>query len=440
MLRRLSHPQASAEEVLDANGAPFASTLEFNPPAHGTPNIVHIGMGVPEAHQIYVCATNCMRGVVLTAQEMGAEDRFSCVVLKEEDITRGTVEEITLEGISDVLTKLEAHGTLPPCVIVFPVCTHLFLGVSMTRVYRELEDRWPAVDFVHAFMDPISRKRIPPDVRLRKEMYEVVDVLPPIPQTVIDVGSDYPLEDDADIVRALEGSCWEIRSIHDTKTYDEFKALGSASIVICTFPGGDKGARALAKRLGRPYYYLPKTLNMDEIEDQINGFERALGLRRLDHFLDRGITYQAFEDIARKLKDFHVEIDAQFHPRPVSVARLLAEFGMQVDVVYADVVAPEEAADLTWLSEHSPATQVAPMVAPTMRTQTRHRDWPVIALGQRAAYFSGTTHFVNMVEGAGLWGYAGARKLAYLMEEAAQEDKDTRDLIVRKGLGCESVI
>ena len=59
---------------------PFQPGLEFNSPAHGNWNIVHTGMLVPEAHQIYVCADNCMRGVVLTAAEMNAADRFSFVI------------------------------------------------------------------------------------------------------------------------------------------------------------------------------------------------------------------------------------------------------------------------------------------------------------------------------------------------------------------------
>ena len=151
---------------------PFPQRLEYNAPVHGTWNIVHISMLVPEAHSIYVCSDNCMRGVVLTAAEMGARERFSCVVLKEEDLTRGTVEEVTLEGITDALRKLEERGSLPPCVIVFPVCTHHFLGVSMARVYRELEQQFPTVDFIRAFMDPIMNSRLTPDMRLREVIRE----------------------------------------------------------------------------------------------------------------------------------------------------------------------------------------------------------------------------------------------------------------------------
>ena len=60
---------------------PFASKLEYNSPVHGNWNIVHTGMQVPETIQIYVCAENCMRGVVLTAAEMNATDRFSYVIV-----------------------------------------------------------------------------------------------------------------------------------------------------------------------------------------------------------------------------------------------------------------------------------------------------------------------------------------------------------------------
>ncbi|MDO5476419.1 MAG: nitrogenase, partial [Eubacteriales bacterium] len=86
MLRRVQTGKNRTE--VDGTGArvriadaafpvPFAHSLEFNAPVHGTWNIVHIGMLVPECHQIYVCADNCMRGVVLTAAEMDASDRFS---------------------------------------------------------------------------------------------------------------------------------------------------------------------------------------------------------------------------------------------------------------------------------------------------------------------------------------------------------------------------
>ena len=102
MLRRVGEtidPKDAMVKIKDASfPAPFASELEYNSPVHGNWNIVHTGMQLPESIQIYVCADNCMRGVVLTAAEMNAADRFSFVIVEEQNILNGNLEDITIEG------------------------------------------------------------------------------------------------------------------------------------------------------------------------------------------------------------------------------------------------------------------------------------------------------------------------------------------------------
>ena len=97
MLKRVGHPvdeKGAAVAIKDATfPVPFAPGLEFNSPVHGNWNIVHTGMLMPEARQIYVCADNCMRGVVLTAAEMNVADRFSFVIVKEENLLVGRKTE-----------------------------------------------------------------------------------------------------------------------------------------------------------------------------------------------------------------------------------------------------------------------------------------------------------------------------------------------------------
>ena len=134
MLKRVGHPvdeKGAAVAIKDATfPVPFAPGLEFNSPVHGNWNIVHTGMLMPEARQIYVCADNCMRGVVLTAAEMNAADRFSFVIVKEENLLNGNLEDITIEGVTDVLNKLEEK---PKAVLLFTVCLHHFLGCDLER-------------------------------------------------------------------------------------------------------------------------------------------------------------------------------------------------------------------------------------------------------------------------------------------------------------------
>ena len=80
MLKRINDPKDRVLEGIRMADAkfpmPFASGLEYATPARGTWNIVHTGMLIPQAHEIFVCAASCLRGVVLTAAEMGAQERF----------------------------------------------------------------------------------------------------------------------------------------------------------------------------------------------------------------------------------------------------------------------------------------------------------------------------------------------------------------------------
>ena len=435
MLRRLGSSAIAAGQI--SSSALFPSRLEFNPPAHGTWNIVHIGMLVPEAHQIYVCAVNCMRGVVLTAAEMGAMDRFSCVVLKEEDIVRGTVEEITRAGIADVLRKLPE---LPPCVIVFPVCTHHFLGVNMARVYRALEEEFPSVEFVRAFMDPIMKKRLSPDVRLRKAMYDPLPLCEPDLGRALLLGSDFALSEDSDLRWFLNEHGIALDEIQRCRTYGKYKELSRAGTILCVYPGGRYGAEKTAERLGRDYLYLPMSFSYDETASHYHALCELLGLPLPELSQQEALCEKALSDALSVIGETPVSIDAAAHPRPLGLARLLVSHGFRVNEVYLDAVSAEEENDLAWLRENAPELILSSVILPEMRVAERKREGKILAIGQKAAWFTGTAHFVNIVQGGGLWGYSGIRAMAKLMTDAFFEAKDTRDLVPRKGLGCESCI
>ena len=141
---------------------PFQPGLEFNSPAHGNWNIVHTGMLVPEAHQIYVCADNCMRGVVLTAAEMNAADRFSFVIVEEKDLLGGNLEDVTIEGVTDVLNRLDKK---PKAVLLFTVCLHHF----WEAIWTGSTENWKK-DFRRSFLCgaswiPSCRKQAPHRIR-----------------------------------------------------------------------------------------------------------------------------------------------------------------------------------------------------------------------------------------------------------------------------------
>lgn len=461
MLKRVGgeiNPEGAVITIGEADfPVPFPLGLEFNSPAHGNWNIVHTGMLMPEAIQIYVCADNCMRGVVLTAAEMNAEDRFSFVTVEEENLLNGNLEDVTIEGVTDVLNKLEEK---PKAVLLFTVCLHHFLGCDLDRVYEELGIRFPEIVFVRCFMDPIMQKHgLTPDQKLRKAMYDPLIPKESDLQTVTLVGSDFALDESSDIKRLLKSTGHTLRELPACKTWEEYQQLGSAGIFVSCYPPAKYGADMLAERLNRTHLYLPGSFDYDEIKEEIRSLIKELqaGWSRedtsntecaditseeIEAFYQREITL--CEDSINHAKsiigDTPVVLDYLYHPRPLGLAKLLLEHGFHVTTVYLDSISPEEKPAFDWLKLHHPDLELRATIQTKMRVLPRGTEGKVLAIGQKAAWFSGSRNFVNMVQGGGLWGFDGIRKTMKLMTETFLEEKDPEDLIVRKGWGCESCI
>ncbi len=446
--------------------------LEFNPPAHGTWNIVHIGMNVPQSHQIYVCAKNCMRGVVLTAAEMNASDRFSFVILKEEDIIKGTVEDITIRGTIDVIKKLPKR---PPVVCLFTVCTHHFLGCSYKHIYDSLSAEFPDIDFIRGFMDPIMRKEgMSPDQKLRLNMYRVLEPLPADSEKISLIGSNICISESSDLYNVAEICGFKVTQMPALRTYAEYKNMGSSSCFVAVVPNGKKAVESTASRLGRKGVYMPLCFSYEENRAENRELIRALfeiktrnsqtvdGVADTDEIDTEQMSIlsvleryenertEECEQKYRRLKDVigdaPVVIDHTAHPRPLGMARFLLIHGFNVKGIYVNAVSPEEAEDQAWLRDNVPDMDFEMPIEPGMRVRERlyrteeNEPVKVLAIGGQAAWFTGTNYFVNMVEGADLQGIDGMARFADMMEDAWFHEKDARDLIPRKGLGCESCI
>lgn len=426
---------------------PFQPGLEFNSPAHGNWNIVHTGMLVPEAQQIYVCADNCMRGVVLTAAEMNAADRFSFVIVEEKDLLGGNLEDVTIEGVTDVLKRLDKK---PKAVLLFTVCLHHFLGSDLDRIYGELEKRFPEIFFMRCFMDPIMQKTGPtPDQKLRLAMYDAVQERKADPKCVTVLGSDFALDEGSDICRILKKNEILLREIPTCETWEDYQNLGEGSLILNCYPAGKFGAEKQAERLGRPFLYLPGSFDYGEIQEQEEKLLGMLGqqnnrktgkINGLDIEKEIRECEEALSHAHQIIGDTPIAVDYLFHPRPLGLTKLLLTHGFQVQSVFLDSISPEEKEVFFWLKENYPELKLISTVRPEMRVRTRQQSEKILAIGQKAAWFTESRNFVNMVQGGGLWGFDGIRHTTQLMVEAFHEEKDPEDLIVRKGWGCESCI
>lgn len=432
---------------------PFKAGLEYNSPCHGPWNIVHIGMAVPGSHQIYVCGANCNRGVVLTAAEMKASHRYSTLALFEEDLTGADMESLVIDGVTEIIEKLPEK---PPLVFVFTVCVHRFMGLDLSYIYSVLRERFSDIIFVESAMEPISQKGgLTPEQRLRDGMHSFLTARrsgrgdqnqncnEPGKKQISIIGGDFPIEEGSEIKLMMREAGILIRESSSCQSFEEYLSMGDSSLFLCCYPTAVYGVEKLAKRLGKPWLYLPDSFSYDEIRQQIKRLEGQLqsltGKKcTVDHETLVLECEQALEETRNLIGETGIAIDASAVPRYLGLARLLLTHGFHVIRLYGDVFSPEEKEDYHWLIRHAPDLTICPTIHPGMRVFPRGQEEKVLAIGQKAAYFHQTPYFVNIVQGAGLHGYDGIKKLAKMMREAFLAKKDTRDLVGRKGLGCET--
>lgn len=442
MLKRVFDPTdttGASVKITDASfPAPFVSGLEYGAPARGTWNIVHTGMLIPGAHQIFVCADNCLRGVVLTAAEMNALDRFSTVAIKENNVLDGDMEELIIEGVSDILNKLPA---LPPAVLVYTSCIHHFIGCDLDYCYRVLRERFPEVAFTDCYMNPIMRKSgLTPDQTMRRQLYSLLEPVSHDTKSVNIIGNNYATDENSDIVKFIRENGMTLREAPLCKTYAEYQEMASSSVNITYNPVAVAAGEYLKVTQNQEHLYLPLSYDAEEIRSCMTRLAEYMGVEYDGCPEGEQRADEAMKKALSVIGSTPVVIDYTVTPRPLSMAVLLLKHGFNVTRIYADSFPKEDEESFKWLKENHPELEIYATVQVKLRVLPRNYGEKVLAIGQKAAYFTGSSNFINMVEGGGYYGFSGIEKLAELMTEAFNEEKDTRCLIQQKGLGCESCI
>ena len=414
--------------------SPFPSGLEYATPARGTWNIVHTGMLIPEAHEIFVCAASCLRGVVLTAAEMGAQERFSTVEIKENNLFDGDMEALVIEGVSHIIEKLPKR---PPAVLVYTSCVHHFAGCDLGMIYRTLESRFPEIDFTDCYMNPIMRKSgLTPDQLMRSRLYLLLKEREKNERTAAIIGNDLPTRQESELLEILKKAGLKIHEITSCKSYEEYQEMVESSYYISYNPAAAAGGEMLSERLGGKHLYLPFCFDYEEIQAGFEKLGNLLGIEIPDFREKRTACEKAKKEVLETIGNTPIAIDYSYCTRPLGLARMLLDAGFCVEKVYVDTILGEEKADFAYLQKHFPKLLLYPTLHSGMRFMANKEKTNVLAIGQKAAYFENTNHFVNLVEGGGMFGYDAVLHTLELMKEAYLKEKDMRTLIQIKGMGC----
>ncbi len=459
-----------------AENWPYKPGLEYTPPARGTWTIAHTPLLVPESVEVYVCPESCLRGVSLSAAEFGGlGTRFSLVVVEEEDWIRSRMEPLFIEGVSDLLRqRYERDGKYPPICFVFNSCMHQFMDTNMALIFRKLAERFPDVLFVEGNMNCTMRTtqthyEAATNRALYKGLLPVGDVhrhAPEAPSKAINViGNYFAIDQSSELLELLGFAGYKVNDLPRVKTWDEYQQMADASLNLYTHPFGKTACEDLKKRLGTPFLEVPYCWDFEEIDRtertvlekvataiNASGAGERVGLTPIvrEGLLDsyKKEAAQALAETAAKLSGWNITIDAAATPRPFGLAALLESHGFTVTCVYADACGPlDEDAKAQWetlAAEHGHEATTLPMIDWRMRQMPfgdgSGEGEDVLALGQKAAYYSNTGHFVNLIYQSGLLGFRGITKLCALMQEAAENEKDTEAVLSEKAIGSAEVV
>ena len=444
MLKKLTpHQDMTGAEIKIKDAvfpSPFETGLEFSAPARGPWNIVHTGMLIPESHQIFACARGCLRGVILTAAEMNAMNRMSWVSLEENDLFSGKMESDLEESCAHILEQMPGK---PKAVLLFISCVHLFAGFDFTIVLEHLQERFPQIDFIDCYMHPTMRKSgLTPDQLMRQQLFAPLKPLPENKTAVAILGNDRPADPESFLCNTLKNNGLQLYDITLCKDYEEYRKIGESSLMIATYPPAKAGAEHLAKRMNRKFFYFPISYSYAENAGNQKKLIDLLGLPSVDPEEQIKKAEEALANAKSVIGDMAIEIDYTSTPRPLGLARLLLEHGFNVKRVYADVFIGEEKEDFEYLKANFPELILTATVHVKMRFSGKgiRTEEPILAIGQKAAYFSGTGKFVNIVAGGGAHGFEGVVRMCEWMIEAFQNEKNTPEVIKLKGLGCESCL
>ncbi|MDL2060235.1 nitrogenase component 1 [Mesosutterella sp. AGMB02718] len=435
LLTRAARPDPVLSIGEAAFPAPFSPALEYSAPARGPWTIMHLGLLVPETHIVFVCAEACLRGVVLSAAEVRALDRFSTITIEDSNLLEGNTEEVLIEGVGDILKKIAYR---PRAVIVYTSCVHEFIGTDLTFTFERLRALHPGIDFTDGYMTPILRKRISPDACNRRQIYTLLRRREDLDEGVTVYGDVVPPTADSDLARIVRASGRPFRTITAARTYGEYQELARSKRAIAVNPVAGPMLDWARQRLGQETSMFSCGFGLEENRRMLAGFARELGAT-----FDPAPAEERLEKSLRLTRaavgGAPVALDYTAATRPLSLARFLLESGFNVTDLYCDAFQASEKGDFEWLQARRPELRVHPTVHPGMVFAAPRRaapERPVLAIGQKAAFFTGTDRFVNMIEGGGMDGISGMARMLELMAEAFRTPRSARDLIQVKALGC----
>ncbi|MBQ7585170.1 MAG: hypothetical protein IJU40_02845, partial [Desulfovibrionaceae bacterium] len=395
-------------------------------------------------------ARGCLRGVIMTAQEMQAKKRLSWIGVTEEDLASGQFEDTTFRGIQEILSSL---SPTPPLVLIYLSCIHKFANFDYDYLLSRLKSSYPEIIFIDCHMMPTMRKSGPNDEqRTYAKMYQALTLRPSSKleaKSINFIANDRAIDRNSLLITFLKQQGYTLRDICTCKNFKDYLDLAKSSLNLTIFPDGLLATKTLSESLKQNYLYLPLNYSYTKICANFKTLCATLNLeyplKTLEQAWDKAQT--ALQKASKTLKGRPLALDYTFTPKPLSLARLLLTFDFNLTLIYLDAFDLSEEEDFLWLKANFPDLLIVATLAPEERfaplraaNLAGFKPDQILALGQKAAFLASTKYFVNWVLGGGYYDFTGLIALANSLEEAHTTPKKLGPTLLLKGLGCVSCV
>jgi len=389
-------------------------------------------MLVPESYQLFVCPFACGRHGAIGAIKQGLKDRLSYLYIDETDIVSGSYEALIVEAVDELFDALDQ---LPKVLMIFVSCLDDLLGTDHEAFLNPLREKYREIRFTVCHMNPITLgKDVPPPVNIQRKIYGLLEKRNESKTNeVAFYGNNIPTDIKSEIYEVLQDLGYEsTRHISEFDSFEKFQELSRVKLNIVMAPIGLMAAKDVLERLEIDYIYAPISYNLDEIERNYQKIFSATNNKiNLKNYRDR--AEKALIEAKNSIGSTPILIDTSATIRPFSLARLLIQFGFNVEAIYVHDCIPIEKESCQWLSENARKIKVISPEQPRS-PYMRQQQGNCIAIGYESAYLTGTTHIVNLVNDEMIYGFQGIEKLMKMIVDASNTSVDLKEMINEYGI------
>lgn len=423
----------------------FEQTLHYSSPGHGDWGVVRIGMLAPESVQLFICPSACGRHGAIGAMKQGLKERLFYLYVDQSDIIDG-YDDLIPDAVDEVLEILEPF---PRVFFLFVSCLDDLIGTDHEALLEVLGTRHPDIEFRMCHMNPISLgTKTPPPVSIQNNLYSLLGTGKRRDQGadtaenqwgegINAIGNLEATADTSEIhdfLTAYGGT--RLRHISQYKTFDAYQEMAGSKANLVLGAPGRQAAQQMEKRLGIPWIFMPITYNIEEIEGNYRKLKEFLFPDQAELFDTapcRAEARKAVEEAAGKVGDLPIIIDASATAQPFGMAAALIQYGFHVARVEAQDCMAFDRPHMDWLKEHCPEVEICqPEHHKAVMFQRRMEK--SLAIGVEGAYIAGSKHVADLFNDSGMFGYDGVCRLMKLIEEAAKQETDLKQLINGYGL------